>query len=138
MGHIADALKKAESERSQRLGAVSPQGILTAASRLNESLHAGPQFSKSRGLIPTGPSLIGDAVIPLRSAPAALRSAWNIHPSIVAYYDRTSSITEQYRGCTHVAFLTRIAGQSSLPGDHQQHAEGGQERHSGKSCRGDV
>src|SRR5262245_39511547 len=104
MGHLADALKKAEKERGRfRQAGVSGTPTLTVATsrtdRLRESADGTPPDSAEHAstMLPTGRSILHDMVIPLRTAGPGPRQAWAIHPSVVAYHDRASSITEQFR-----------------------------------------
>ncbi len=104
MGHIAEALKKAEHERSRRRVSQEPESILTVAPSFEERLRTNAQPSSPRAytpgastIFPTSRSVFSDVAVPLRSASTPSRPVWNVHASVVAYHDRSSSVTEQYR-----------------------------------------
>ncbi len=94
MGHIAEALKKAQRERSERLrmnlGDKSPVEERRAVGRRSED------FSGVRAILATGPatqSLCGQ----LETPPGTGDAPWDIHPSLVAHTEKMSSVAEQYR-----------------------------------------
>ncbi len=102
MGRIAEALKKAQEERSSRLRAGgrsdSPDirgTVLTPDSPgrtpLRESVARSAQLDVD----------VRYATLPNQGidspTPMAPRSAWAAHPNVVALYDRSCAITEQYR-----------------------------------------
>lgn len=104
MGHIAEALKKAQRERTERLTSIEPDRLLTSAPLFDDCLRTEDDLrvypapaTNSRSLFGSNPSIVNDVAVPLRSAGATQRPAWDVHPSVVAYHNRTSSITEQYR-----------------------------------------
>ncbi len=102
MGRIAEALKKAQEERSSRLraggrsdcpdigGAVLTPGSLGRVP-LREPLARSAQLGDD-----IRHAALPDAGIGV-PAPMAPRPAWAPHPDVVAAYDRSSAITEQYR-----------------------------------------
>lgn len=99
MGRIAEALKKAQEERSQRsrVGGGSDIGvaILTPDSlgRVQRREPLTPSARLGGGIrYMTSPSQGIDA-----PAPMSPRPAWDVHPDVVAAYDRSCAITEQYR-----------------------------------------
>lgn len=104
MGHIAEALKKAEHERAHRRIPGEPEDVLSLAPTLDGRLRGEPRPwdhstppPVSRPIFPTLASPMSDVAVPLRTAGSMAQPAWIIHPSVVAYHDRSSSITEQYR-----------------------------------------
>lgn len=133
MGHLADALKKAEQERGRtRHAGMSRESTPTltlappSADRLRDAVHWTPiaRGSMESPVLPLGGSILNEVVVPLRSAGPPCRPAWTIHPSVVAYHDRTSSITEQFRAVrtwllAHAApgQSTCLAITSSVPGE---------------------
>lgn len=99
MGRIADALKKAQQERSAR---ISMGGIVAAV----ESETVGAAIGNSlRGLVEGLTEPIN--TLPPRATPRSGQSRhapqlspmphWDVDPTVVAVRDRTSPVTEQYR-----------------------------------------
>jgi capsular exopolysaccharide synthesis family protein len=102
MGRIAEALKKAQEERSRRLRVGGdPGGRGTGGSILTPDSPEGVQLRKA---LAPATRLGGDvcyAIPPNRgigvSAPIPPRPAWDVHPTVVAAHDHSCAITEQYR-----------------------------------------
>ncbi|MCZ6681623.1 MAG: CpsD/CapB family tyrosine-protein kinase [Planctomycetota bacterium] len=102
MGRIADALKKAQRERNEklRLGLAqnSPAGAVaidmpTPVADLDMS--GGADRLGTQGLpIRPGATLWSSSRTPVAMDPMP---DWNVDPAVVAVHDRTSSIVEQYR-----------------------------------------
>lgn len=104
MGHIAEALKKAEHERAQRRIPGEPESVLSLAPILDGRLRVEPlPWGESAPAPDSRPNFsklashLNDVAVPFRAAGTSERPVWNIHPSIIAYHDRSSSIAEQYR-----------------------------------------
>lgn len=99
MGRIAEALKKAQEERSHRLrvGGGSDIGGATltpdspGGMRRRESLAPSARLGGGiRYMVSAGQGT--DASVSMGPRPA-----WDVHPNVVAVYDRSCAITEQYR-----------------------------------------
>ncbi|MEK6644628.1 MAG: CpsD/CapB family tyrosine-protein kinase [Planctomycetota bacterium] len=95
MGRIADAIKKADSERREKLrvgviGSTRPDGDLRTGAALSSQ---GIPLSSANGSVQviSPPSRQAMATVTLPSL------SWDVHPSVVAIHDRSGSITEQYR-----------------------------------------
>ncbi len=102
MGRIADALKKAQRERNEklRLGLAqnSPAGaaaIDMPAPVADHDMSGGPDRLGAQGL----PIRPGATPWTSGRTPAAMDPMpdWNVDPAVVAVHDRTSPIVEQYR-----------------------------------------
>lgn len=134
MGHLAEALKKAEQERGRsRRAGISRESAqtLTLAPSLSDRLcgDAAPwtptaSASWDSTILSKGRSILHEVAVPLRASGATPRPEWEIHPSVVAYHDRTSSITEQYRAVRTWLFSHVKPGESpclaitsSVPGE---------------------
>lgn len=99
MGRIADALKKAEQQRREKLGLVEPS---VAGSPEGEAGAAvGVVSAPPTGLEPAGEDLFS-ALAPTTTAPAGggerLPLVQGMNEALVAYYDSSAVISEQYRG----------------------------------------
>lgn len=92
MGRIADAIKKADAERREKL-------------RVGTIGDAGPARSKADLRGAAGPALLVAPPSPIESprfnsaaiADSSSPLSWDVHPSVVAVRDRSGAITEQYR-----------------------------------------
>ena len=115
MGRIAEALKKAQEERSHRLRVGGGSGgsdiggaILTSGSpgrvRRSESLTRSARLGGDlRYMASPGQGI---------DAPASMgpRPAWDVHPNVGAVYDRSCAITEQYRAVRTWLLLCNTTG----------------------------
>jgi len=102
MGRIAEALKKAQDERSQRLrvGGGSNSPAIGGATLTPDS----PGRALRREAMARSARLGSEvrfAAPPVREAEApdslVPRPAWDVHPNVVSVLDRSCAITEQYR-----------------------------------------
>lgn len=134
MGHIADALRKAEQERGRSRHADSreeSEPTLSVAPSFNDrhrtKFHprtAPATATMESPILTTGRTIRHEVAIPLRWAGGSGHPPWTIHPSVVAYHDRTSSITEQFRAVRTWLLAHATPGESrslaitsSVPGE---------------------
>ena len=105
MGRIADAIKRAESERREklRIGSVASAAVSIEAAPTKlgyrsgliipeSDSHPAPVADRFPPVVPAATRL--ESPIP---AAAATIQPWDVHPSLVAITDRSGTVAEQYR-----------------------------------------